>query len=116
MIHGRPVIIRNMVLLTATATVAIADNPIARQDDAMRRRRILSIVLAAFAFVAQVTRAEPRETSRRSNEDPVIAIDVLLVPDAAMVGRAEAANAKLRENYPAGYTLGVEQAAHITLV
>src|SRR4051794_28988517 len=78
--------------------------------------RILSIVLAAFALVAQVTRAEPRETSRRSNDDPVIAIDVLLVPDAAMVGRAEAANAKLRENYPAGYTLGVEQAAHITLV
>src|SRR5882672_1586163 len=115
MIHGRRGIIRNMMLLTGTATVAIADDRIARQNYAMRRRLISLIMLAALVFVAQVARAE-HETPNRSNGERVIAIDVLLVPDAAMVGRAEAANAKLRENYPAGYALGLEQAAHITLV
>jgi hypothetical protein len=51
-----------------------------------------------------------------SEDDRVIAIDVLLVPDAAMVKRAEAVNAKLRESYPEGYTLGEMQVPHITLV
>src|SRR5262245_7910722 len=51
-----------------------------------------------------------------SDGDRVIAIDVLLEPDATMVAKADAANAKLRENYPPGYTLGKEQAPHITLV
>jgi hypothetical protein len=46
----------------------------------------------------------------------VIAIDVLLEPDATMVAKAAAANARLRENYPKGYTLGSEQVAHISLV
>jgi len=46
----------------------------------------------------------------------VIAIDVLLLPDATMSKRAEAANARLRGNYPQGYTLGPAQAPHITLV
>ena len=48
--------------------------------------------------------------------EPVIAIDVLLLPDATMVGRAKAANARLREDYPQGYTLGPAQVAHITLL
>jgi 2'-5' RNA ligase len=51
-----------------------------------------------------------------SNGDRVIAIDVLLQPDATMVAKAQAANARLRENYPQGYTLGKEQVPHITLV
>jgi 2'-5' RNA ligase len=46
----------------------------------------------------------------------LLAIDVLLVPDMKMDAEAAALNAKLRENYPAGYTLGSEQVAHITLV
>jgi hypothetical protein len=46
----------------------------------------------------------------------VIAIDVLLLPDATMVDKAKEANALLRTNYSAGYTLGSEQTAHITLV
>jgi 2'-5' RNA ligase len=48
--------------------------------------------------------------------ESVIAIDVLLLPDQTMVERAKAANARLRENYPQGYTLGPGQVAHITLV
>lgn len=47
--------------------------------------------------------------------DQVIAIDVLLEPDAAMVKYSQGVNRQLRENYPAGYTLGRDQVAHITL-
>ncbi len=48
--------------------------------------------------------------------DRIVAIDVLLEPDATMVKRAVAANAELREDYPQGYTLGPEQVPHVTLV
>ena len=54
--------------------------------------------------------------SGASDSDRLIAIDVLLLPDATMVAKAVAANARLRENYPEGYKLGKEQTAHITLV
>jgi hypothetical protein len=56
------------------------------------------------------------EAPAKTSDDRVIAIDVLLEPGPIMVAKAEAANAKLRANYPEGYTLGREQVAHITLV
>ena len=44
------------------------------------------------------------------------AIDVLLEPDATMVSRAEAANARLRENVSTGYALDALHAPHITVL
>jgi hypothetical protein len=44
------------------------------------------------------------------------AIDVLLEPDATMVTRAEAANARLRENVFTGYALDALHAPHITVL
>lgn len=44
------------------------------------------------------------------------AIDVLLEPDATMVSKAEAGNARLRENFPAGYALDTLHAPHITVL
>ncbi len=41
-----------------------------------------------------------------SDSDRVIAIDVLLLPDATMVDHAKEANARLLKNYSKGYTLG----------
>jgi hypothetical protein len=72
-----------------------------------------SLVIAAVAGLSAVA-AEPK--SEKRDGERVVAIDVLLVPDATMTKRAEAINAKLRENYPQGYTLGPEQAAHISLL
>ncbi len=46
----------------------------------------------------------------------LIAIDVLLNPDAATVEKAQAANARLRENYPDGFALDASHAPHITLL
>jgi 2'-5' RNA ligase len=46
----------------------------------------------------------------------LIAINVLLDPDAATVERAQAANARLREDYPDGFALDANHAPHITLL
>jgi hypothetical protein len=49
-------------------------------------------------------------------QDKLIAIDVLLEPDQAMIAKAEALNARLRGSYPAGYSLDATHAPHITLL
>ena len=43
--------------------------------------------------------------SRAGGGAELTAIDVLLEPDVTMVSKAEAANARLRENFPTGYAL-----------
>ena len=50
----------------------------------------------------------------KSEKEALIAIDVLLDPDATMLSKAEAANARLRENFPAaGLRVGrFARAAH----
>ena len=48
--------------------------------------------------------------------DKLIAIDVLLEPDQTMISKANAVNARLRENYPAGYELDATHAPHVTLL
>jgi 2'-5' RNA ligase len=69
-------------------------------------------------FVATaLSTVEARSDERSSSKsDRILAIDVLLTPDATMNMKAESANARLRENYPKCYTLGKDQIAHITLV
>jgi 2'-5' RNA ligase len=73
-----------------------------------------SVVACGLIGITMTASAQPGKIE--SKDGRVIAIDVLLVPDATMVKRAEAVNAKLRSNYPEGYTLGPEQVAHITLI
>jgi len=73
--------------------------------------RLLAIVLVVAAF--DRAQAQPSLTQEG---DRVIAIDVLLLRNDAMTKRSEAVNARLRENYPEGYTLGPNQVAHITLM
>ncbi len=46
----------------------------------------------------------------------LIAINVLLDPDAATVERAQATNARLREDYPDGFALDANHAPHITML
>jgi len=46
----------------------------------------------------------------------VNAIDVLLQPDATMLGHAEAANARLLEAFPQGFALDEDHRPHITLI
>src|SRR4051794_36121015 len=74
------------------------------------------MIVAGLALVTRGAMAEQRQSALQHGGDRVIAIDVLLEPGPVMVAKAEAANAKLRANYPQGYTLGRDQVAHITLV
>lgn len=46
----------------------------------------------------------------------LIAINVLLQPDAATAEKAVSANARLLKNYPAGFALDANHAPHITLL
>ena len=46
----------------------------------------------------------------------LIAINILLDPDPATVGKAQTTNARLREDYPDGFALDANHAPHITLL
>lgn len=48
--------------------------------------------------------------------EPVTAIDVLFEPDATMLGRAFAANRRLREDYPQGFALDATHHPHVTIL
>ena len=48
--------------------------------------------------------------------DDVIAIDILLQPDATMLKRAAAINAELRKDFPKGFSLDASHRPHVTLV
>jgi 2'-5' RNA ligase len=51
-----------------------------------------------------------------AQQNPVIAIDVALRPDATMVQRAKAANARLLKAYPEGFALDATHNPHITML
>ncbi len=46
----------------------------------------------------------------------LIAINVLLDPDAATVEKAQATNARLRKDYPEGFALDATHVLHITIL
>ncbi len=74
----------------------------------------LNVALAITASLA-ARAVEPAATAPQ-DPSPIIAIDVLLEPSAEMARFAEAANKGVRRAYPAGFTLGVHQAPHVSLV
>ena len=51
-----------------------------------------------------------------AQENPVTAIDIALEPNAAMVQRAEADNARLLKAFPGGFALDATHHAHLTLL
>jgi hypothetical protein len=55
------------------------------------------------------------ETSS-ADQSMVTAIDIALEPDATMIQRAEAANARLRKVFPKGYALDATHRPHITML
>ena len=65
---------------------------------------------------ARAVSPESNGKAMQANDDGLIAIDILLEPDQTMVGRANAVNAQLRGNYPAGYELDATHAPHVTLL
>ena len=64
---------------------------------------------------AQSENARARQSIAATKND-VMAIDILLEPDATMIQHATAANARLLQNFPKGYTLGGAHAPHISVL
>src|SRR5208282_183307 len=54
--------------------------------------------------------------SSHAQENPVTAIDIALEPNATMLQRAEADNARLLKAYPGGFALDATHHAHITML
>ena len=71
------------------------------------REAVLAAMILAGATVSAAAGAK---------DDKVVAIDILLDPDSVMIERAQALNARLRQDYPQGYTLGAGHAPHVSLV
>jgi phosphoserine phosphatase len=79
------------------------------------KRHIITIVgLLLSAAVTSPSWAQQQASA--SSGDRLIAIDVLLEPDETMVARANAVNARLRGNYPQGYSLDATHTPHVTMV
>ena len=114
-------------VLTATllaATTALAKttpSPCKPVDQQMTTRQIMkptpgkilnallsAAMLCALALTGGVGLAQA--------QDAVTAINILLLPDAAMLQHAQAANDRLRKVYPKGFSLDAIHRPHITMV
>jgi hypothetical protein len=73
----------------------------------------LGIVLG---LAHQASAQNNQGTTKQAAVDKVIAIDVLLEPDQTMISKARAINARLREDYAAGYELDATHSPHVTLL
>lgn len=67
----------------------------------------VALSLGAQSGAAQTT-SEPQAS--------ITAIDVGLEPDATMIAHATALNARLRQSFPKGYTLGASHHPHVTML
>lgn len=69
-----------------------------------------ALSLSSFLWLPAAVGAEPAE------QGDVVAIDVLLHPDATMLAAAAEANAKLRGNYAEGFALDKLHTPHISMI
>jgi hypothetical protein len=77
--------------------------------------RLLLFGALVAAITMQSGNAGAQQSSAAKQND-VTAIDILLDPDATMIQHATAANARLLQNFPKGYTLGGAHAPHISVL
>jgi 2'-5' RNA ligase superfamily len=74
------------------------------------------IASTSVLSVALVLSAAAQQQTTQPVSDKLIAIDVLLQPDRTMVSKANEINARLRGNYPEGYSLDAMHAPHVTML
>jgi hypothetical protein len=75
-------------------------------------KRVLAAPVCALAFATAIVHAaEPLPSGQTS----IIAIDILLEPDATMLKHAAANNARLLSVFPKGFALDATHTPHITL-
>ena len=79
-------------------------------------KRYFAAILCLLLSAAVTSRSWAQPQASTSPGDRLIAIDVLLEPDQTMVAKANAVNARLRSNYPDGYSLDATHTPHVTMV
>jgi len=70
--------------------------------------------LAALSFSLVASLPASAQTVGTGGPDTITAIDIVLEPDATMVKHAEAANERLRKQFPKGFALGKTHHPHIS--
>jgi hypothetical protein len=55
-------------------------------------------------------------TTSSAAQNHVTAIDILLEPDVTMIQHAQAANSRLLQNFPKGFSLGGQRAPHVSVL
>ena len=78
----------------------------------------MHLLLSGAMVVAMTMHSESARAQQAApvTQNDVTAIDILLDPDGTMIERAQAANARLRQNYPMGYSLGGAHAPHVSML
>ena len=76
------------------------------------QRYVKALAALGFGVAALLGNAE-RSTAQ---QNPVIAIDIALEPDATMIQHAKANNARLLKAYPKGFALDATHNPHVTLL
>jgi len=79
---------------------------------AMSRGRMIAGLLTLPALCARTEIARAQAV----NENAVTAIDIALEPDAIMIQHAEAANCRLRQDFPKGFALDATHHPHISML
>jgi hypothetical protein len=82
---------------------------------AEKSRSRLLLFGAIMTATTMQSGSAPAQTSAAKQND-ITAIDILLDPDAIMIHHAQAANTKLLQNYPRGFSLGGVHAPHVTVL
>src|SRR4029453_2587979 len=86
------------------------------------RRAVLTALLCSVAGAGVLYKspalAQPGSAQPVGAGEPgsVTAIDTLLDPAATMIGRAAAANERLRKSFPGGFALGKKHQPHISVL
>jgi|UPI0003772F04 hypothetical protein len=81
-------------------------------EKSFMRPLLFGTMVAAITMQSGRARAQQATTPAGGND--VTAIDILLDPDATMIQHAQAANARLLQNYPKGFALGGIHTPHIS--
>jgi 2'-5' RNA ligase superfamily len=80
----------------------------------LTRLFLCATLVCAIAMHSGMAKAE--QATAAAGQNNVMAIDILLEPDATMIQHAQAANARLLKNFPKGFTLGGSHAPHVTVL
>jgi len=99
------------------ATVAkLNSDPTFRADLEAARAEVAAVRTKGFPPTRDCQSEAAALALGTQKTDNLIAIDILLEPDQTMIRKSNAANARLRGNFPAGYKLDASHTPHITIL